>query len=96
MIIHGYIEEGTTTSPFDVNVLSLSIISSFPHVRLSYLFLQMMLCNHTSRYDVARDAVRMGAVLNAKVAVSSHMMESYLKHLAQKAQDYIYTHGQGI
>ncbi|KAF8920240.1 phosphoketolase [Mucidula mucida] len=75
--IHGYLEEGTTTSPFDAS-------------------LHMMLCNQTSRYDIALDAVRGGALGNPKVAVSAHEIESYLKHLARKDKDYIYANGKGL
>ncbi|KIY72403.1 D-xylulose 5-phosphate/D-fructose 6-phosphate phosphoketolase [Cylindrobasidium torrendii FP15055 ss-10] len=69
--IHGYSEEGSTTSPFD-----------------------MMLCNGTSRYDIAIDALRGGAKHNAKVAVSAHDHESYFKHRAQKDKEYIFEHGE--
>ncbi|KAJ7510452.1 phosphoketolase [Mycena galericulata] len=54
----------------------------------------MMLCNHTSRYDVAAAAIRGGALSNAKVAVSAHQLESYMKHLAAKERDYIYANGK--
>lgn len=55
----------------------------------------MMLCNKTSRYDIALDAVRAGAMANSRVAVSAHETESYLKHLAMKDKDYIYANGKG-
>ncbi|KAJ7733403.1 phosphoketolase [Mycena maculata] len=54
----------------------------------------MMLCNHTSRYDVAAAAIRGGALTNPKVAVSAHEHESYIKHLAAKEKDYIYANGK--
>ncbi|KAF9466555.1 phosphoketolase [Collybia nuda] len=54
----------------------------------------MMLCNHTSRFDVAIAAIRGGALHNPKVAVSAHEHESYIKHLAQKERTYIYANGK--
>ncbi|KAJ7454731.1 phosphoketolase [Mycena latifolia] len=54
----------------------------------------MMLCNHTSRYDVAAAAIRGGALSNPKVAVSAHELESFIKHLASKERDYIYANGK--
>jgi xylulose-5-phosphate/fructose-6-phosphate phosphoketolase len=55
----------------------------------------MMLCNNTSRFDVAAAAVRGGALHNPQVAVDSHTLASYIKHLAQKERDYIYANGKG-
>lgn len=55
----------------------------------------MMLCNRTSRFDVAIAAIRGGALHNPKVAVDAHQAESYIKHLAQKEKEYIYAHGKG-
>lgn len=55
----------------------------------------MMLCNHTSRYDIAAVAIRGGALHNPRVAVDAHKLESYVKHLAQKEKDYIYENGKG-
>jgi len=55
--------------------------------------LDMLLANHVSRYDVAIAAIRGGARFNPKVAADAHMMESYIKHAAQKEKDYIYKHG---
>ncbi|KAJ8469487.1 hypothetical protein ONZ45_g16871 [Pleurotus djamor] len=54
----------------------------------------MMICNHTSRYDVAIAAVRAGARVNPKVAVDAHEKESYLKHLIKKDTEYILSHGK--
>ncbi|KAK0188698.1 phosphoketolase [Armillaria mellea] len=54
----------------------------------------MMLCNHTSRYDVAIAAIQGGALHNSKVAVSAHQTVSYLKHIAQKDKEYILANGQ--
>ncbi|RDB26054.1 putative phosphoketolase [Hypsizygus marmoreus] len=54
----------------------------------------MMLCNHTSRFDVAIAAIRGGARFNPRVAVEAHEKESYIKHLAQKERDYIYANGK--
>jgi xylulose-5-phosphate/fructose-6-phosphate phosphoketolase len=56
--------------------------------------LDMMLCNHTSRYDVAAAAVRGGALHNARVSVSSHEIASYVMHLKQKDRDYILANGK--
>jgi len=54
----------------------------------------MMLCNHTSRFDVAISAVRGGALHNPKVAVDAHLHESYIKHQAEKVRAYIYANGK--
>jgi len=56
---------------------------------------QMMLCNRTSRYDVAAAAVRGGAIHNAKVAVDAHELESHLMHKKAKVKAWIYKHGEG-
>ncbi|KAH7927923.1 D-xylulose 5-phosphate/D-fructose 6-phosphate phosphoketolase [Leucogyrophana mollusca] len=71
VIIEGYIEEGTTTSPFD-----------------------MMLCNHTSRYDVAAAAVRAGALFNAHVSTDAHESASFIEHVASKDKEYILQEGK--
>lgn len=55
----------------------------------------MMLCNNTSRYDVAIAAIRGGAQVNPKVAVDAHTAISGLRHEAQKARDYVFEHGKG-
>lgn len=55
----------------------------------------MMLCNHTSRYDVAAAAVRGGALHNPKVSVNSHELASSFMHRAQKDREYIYANGKG-
>lgn len=55
----------------------------------------MMLCNNTSRYDVAIAAIRGGAQVNPKVAVDAHTEISGLRHEAQKARDYVLEHGKG-
>ena len=54
-----------------------------------------MLCNRTSRYDVATAAINGGARHNPRVAVDAHVLASYFKHLAQTDKKYIYEHGQG-
>ncbi|KAG6832793.1 hypothetical protein H0H92_009411 [Tricholoma furcatifolium] len=54
----------------------------------------MMLCNHTSRFDVAVAAIRGGAHFNKRVAVDAHQMVSYIQHLARKEREYIYKHGK--
>ncbi|KAG6919201.1 hypothetical protein DXG01_008499 [Tephrocybe rancida] len=56
----------------------------------------MMLCNHTSRFDVAMAAIRGGAHFNERVAVDAHEIISFIKHLAQKEREYIYKHGKGV
>ncbi|KAF8896623.1 XFP N-terminal domain-containing protein [Infundibulicybe gibba] len=53
----------------------------------------MMLCNHTSRFHVAAAAIRGGALWNPKVTVVAHELESHVKHLAQKAREYILENG---
>jgi hypothetical protein len=55
----------------------------------------MMLCNNTSRFDVAVAAVRAGAQCNAHVAVDSHAVVSRLMHLKQKERQWIVIHGKG-
>lgn len=55
----------------------------------------MLLCNHTSRFDVAIAAIRGGAQHNPRVAVDAHEKESFIKHLAQKERAYIYANGKG-
>lgn len=54
----------------------------------------MMLCNHTSRYDVAIAAILGGAKVNPKVALNAHETASYVKHLIQKDREYILENGQ--
>ncbi|KAF9000718.1 phosphoketolase [Cyathus striatus] len=54
----------------------------------------MMLCNHTSRFDVAIAAIRGGARHNPKVAVDAHKLCSHIRHVAQKEKDYIYANGK--
>lgn len=54
----------------------------------------MMLCNHTSRYDIAVAAINGGARHNPRVAVDAHVLTSYFKHLAQADRKYIYENGQ--
>jgi xylulose-5-phosphate/fructose-6-phosphate phosphoketolase len=55
----------------------------------------MMLCNHTSRFDVAIAAISGGAKVNPKIAVSAHELCSYLRHQAQKEREYILANGKG-
>jgi len=54
----------------------------------------MMLCNHTSRFDVAAAAVRGGALHNEKIAAESHELTSHIMHLAAKEREYIYANGK--
>ena len=56
----------------------------------------MMLCNHTSRYHVAMNAIRGGALHNQRMAVNAHELESYFKHMAQKDKDFILQNGKGM
>lgn len=53
----------------------------------------MMLCNKTSRYDVAYEALRGGARVNKVVAANAHETQSYLMHLKAKDRQYIYEKG---
>ena len=55
----------------------------------------MMLCNRTSRFDVAIAAIRGGARVNPKVAVEAHELAAYVRHLAQKEKEYILENGKG-
>ena len=91
--IEGYSEEGTTTSPFDV---SDTFDACWEGTGYNSLFMQMMLCNHTSRFDVAIAAIRGGAAHNPKVALAAHEAESYIKHMAKKEREYIYKTGKGV
>ncbi|KAG5647371.1 hypothetical protein DXG03_000439 [Asterophora parasitica] len=54
----------------------------------------MMLCNHTSRFDVCIAAISEGARFNPRVAVDAHQLVSFIKHYAQKERDYIFAHGK--
>ncbi|KAF8150640.1 phosphoketolase [Crassisporium funariophilum] len=54
----------------------------------------MMICNHTSRFDVAIAAIRGAAKRNTKVAVYAHERCSTLQHLMQKEKEYIYAFGK--
>ncbi|KAK2463955.1 hypothetical protein APHAL10511_004006 [Amanita phalloides] len=54
----------------------------------------MMLCNRTSRYDVAIAAVVGGAQTNARVAAEAHSLVSRLQHWARLDKKYIYEHGK--
>ena len=57
--------------------------------------LDMMLQNHTSRYNVAEAAIRGGAVNNDKIKVRSHELISEIKHMAEKDKEFIYKNGAG-
>jgi len=54
----------------------------------------MMLCNHTSRYDVAIAALWGGAKWNPTVASVAAEHAAYLLHLAQKDKEYILQNGK--
>ncbi|KAF8630323.1 hypothetical protein AX15_002996 [Amanita polypyramis BW_CC] len=53
----------------------------------------MMLCNNTSRYDVAVAAIVGGAQKNSHVAADAHTLISYFQHKARVDKKYIYEHG---
>jgi xylulose-5-phosphate/fructose-6-phosphate phosphoketolase len=55
----------------------------------------MMLCNQTSRYDVAIAAIAGGARTNPHVAADAHTLISFLKHRARLDKKYIYENGKG-
>ena len=55
----------------------------------------MMLCNKTSRYDVAIAAIAGGARTNPRVAVDAHTLISYFQHRARLDKKYIYENGKG-
>ena len=55
----------------------------------------MMLCNQTSRYDVAIAAIAGGARTNPRVAVDAHALISYFQHRARLDKKYIYENGKG-
>lgn len=69
--IHGYQEEGTTTTAFD-----------------------MMIRNHTSRFDIAIEAITLGSRHNAKVAVSAAEKISYFQYRLKDHRSYILKYGQ--
>ncbi|TFK75126.1 phosphoketolase [Pluteus cervinus] len=54
----------------------------------------MMLCNHTSRYDIACSAIRGAARSNPHVMKDAHVKESLMKHMARKERDEIYATGR--
>ncbi|KAI0067178.1 D-xylulose 5-phosphate/D-fructose 6-phosphate phosphoketolase [Artomyces pyxidatus] len=49
----------------------------------------MMLANHTSRYDIAAQAVRAGSQHNGKVRLDAHELASRFEHMAEKDKAYI-------
>lgn len=70
--IAGYIEEGSTTTPFD-----------------------MMLVNETSRFHVAKAAIRGGAHVNSKVRAKQHELLTELDHEIVHTRKYIMANHQG-
>ncbi|KAK7205056.1 phosphoketolase [Myxozyma melibiosi] len=56
--------------------------------------LSMMVLNSTDRWSVACKAVEGAAKSNAGVAVDSHVIISYLKHLRAKHQEYVKLYGK--
>jgi xylulose-5-phosphate/fructose-6-phosphate phosphoketolase len=80
-------EEGTTTTPFDVShsILCLVLLTrpSPP---------QMMLSNHVSRFHVAAAAIRGGALHNPEVSVNEHELVSALMHEAEEHKKYALKH----
>jgi xylulose-5-phosphate/fructose-6-phosphate phosphoketolase len=70
--INGYMEEGSTTTPFD-----------------------MMLVNQTSRYHVAKAAVRGAAKRNERVRMHQHELVADLDHIIVETRKYIIDSQQG-
>ena len=56
----------------------------------------MMLSNKVSRYHVAAEAVRGGALVNQKVAIDAQKRIAEFHHRAEKAKQYAHEHGQGM
>ncbi|KAL0954571.1 hypothetical protein HGRIS_003531 [Hohenbuehelia grisea] len=54
----------------------------------------MMLCNHTSRYDVAVAGLWGAAKSNPAVAAVAAQQAAYIQHLAQKDREYILQNGK--
>lgn len=57
--------------------------------------LDMMLQNHTSRYNVAGADIRGGAINNDKIKVREHELISEIKHMAAKDSEFINKNGDG-
>lgn len=69
--IHGYQEEGTTTTPFDMNVR-----------------------NHTSRFHLIMQAIRLAAPKNPKVAAKASSLISHYEYILQEHKEYIRKNGK--
>jgi len=69
--INGYREEGTTTTPFDMNVR-----------------------NHTSRYDLIIQAIRLAAPRNNKVAAKANELVSRYEYALKEHHEYILKNGK--
>jgi len=68
--IHGYIEEGTTTTPLD-----------------------MAVCNQTSRFHLAIEAVKTAAAFNPVVAAHASDLTTKYKSMLKSFAKYIVAHG---
>lgn len=79
-------EEGTTTTPFDVGRCTST---SLPVI---YMFIQMMLSNHVSRFHVAVSAIILGAGHNPKVSVDAHQLVTGLMHQVAVHKAYVLKH----
>jgi len=69
--VHGYIAEGTTTTPF-----------------------RMLTANHTSRYDIAIDALRRSVPVNPSVAVDAHRLIAKYQGEIRAHEHYILEQGK--
>jgi xylulose-5-phosphate/fructose-6-phosphate phosphoketolase len=70
-LINGYREEGTTTTPFDMNVR-----------------------NHTSRYHLIIQAIRLAASFNQKVAARASELVSRYEYSLKEHSEYIQEYGK--
>lgn len=68
--VNGYLEEGTTTTPFD-----------------------MLIRNQTSRYHLAKQAIRFAAPLNPEVAAAAMETISKFDYILRDHRSYIVEHG---
>lgn len=68
--INGYLEEGTTTTPFDMAVR-----------------------NHTSRFHLIMQAIRLSAPFNSKVAAKANEWISHFEYQLVEFRKYIQEHG---
>lgn len=68
--INGYQEEGTTTTPFDMNVR-----------------------NHTSRFHLIMQAIRLASPHNSKVEAKANQLVSHYEYVLQEYKEYIQQNG---